>query len=63
MSLIKEIKKVQQSIIKKEHKKEDTSIDEERLNNLKDNLNKYPDYLEYTYLQEDLSRDLKKKDK
>ena len=57
MSLIKEIKKVQQSIIKKEHKKEDTSIDEERLNNLKDNLNKYPDYLEYTYLQEDLNND------
>ena len=57
MSLINKIKKEEQTIVKKEHNKEDTSLEEKELLNLKNELNKYPDYLEYSYLQEDLNND------
>ena len=57
MSLIKEIKKEEQKIVKKEYNKEDISVEEKQLLSLKEELNKYPDYLEYTYLQEDLNND------
>lgn len=57
MSLINKIKKEEQTIVKKEYNKEDTSLEEKELLNLKNELNKYPDYLEYTYLQEDLNND------
>ena len=55
MNLISKIKKIQQTIIKKENKKEDTSIEEERLKELKSELETYPIYNEYNYLQEDLN--------
>ena len=57
MSLIKQIKKVEQSIVKKEYNKLDTSEEENKLKELKSELNTYPVYLEYSYIQEDLNND------
>ena len=57
MSLIKQIKKVEQSIVKKEYNKVDTSEEENKLKELKSELNTYPIYLEYSYIQEDLNND------
>ena len=57
MSLIKEIKKTEQVIVKKEHNKMDTKEEEEKLKKLKEELNSFPSYLEYSYLQEDLNND------
>ena len=57
MDLVKSIKKLEQSIVKKEYNKLDTKKDEDKLENLKNKLKEYPDYLEYTYLQEDLNND------
>lgn len=57
MDLIKNIKKTEQTIVKKEYNKLDISEEQNKLKCLKDELNKYPDYLEYTYLQEDLNND------
>ena len=57
MSLIKDIKKVEQSIVKKEYNKQDIKEEEKELKILKDKLNSYPVYLEYSYLQEDLNND------
>ena len=57
MTLIKNIKKLEQSIVKKEYNNMDTKEDEIKLKELKDELNKFPVYLEYLYLQEDLNND------
>ena len=57
MNLVKNIKKLERSIVKKEYNKLDTKKDEEELMILKNKLKEYPDYLEYTYLQEDLNND------
>lgn len=57
MNIIKEIKKIEQSIVKKEYNKLDFSEEEKKLNELKNKLNEYPSYLEYSYLQEDLNND------
>ena len=57
MGLIRNIKKLEQSIVKKEYNKLDTKEDEEEKEKLKEKLKEYPDYLEYTYLQEDLNND------
>ena len=57
MSLIKQIKKVEQSIVKKEYNKVDTSEEENKLKELKSELKTYPIYLEYSYIQEDLNND------
>lgn len=57
MDLVKSIKKLEQSIVKKEYNKLDTKKDEDKLENLKNKLKEFPDYLEYTYLQEDLNND------
>lgn len=57
MSLIKNIKKTEQSIVKKEHNKMDTVEEEKKLEELKEELNSFPSYLEYSYLQEDLNND------
>lgn len=57
MSLIKEIKKTEQTIVKKEHNKMDTLEEEKKLKELKEELNSFPSYLEYSYLQEDLNND------
>lgn len=57
MDLIKSIKKIEQSIVKKEYNKEDIKEDEKELEKLKNKLKEYPNYLEYTYLQEDLNND------
>lgn len=57
MSLINNIKKIEQSIVRKEYIKEDTTSLEEKLTQLKKELDTYPIYKEYTYLQEDLNND------
>ena len=57
MTLIKKIKKTEQSIVKKEYNKEDTKDEEDILKSLKEELNSFPVYLEYSYLQEDLNND------
>ncbi len=57
MSLMKEIKKLEQCIVKKEYNKLDTNEEEKKLKLLKEELNSYPIYLEYSYLQEDLNND------
>ncbi len=55
MSLIKEIKREEQTIVNKEYNKEDTSLNEKKLNALFDELNAYPIYNEYNYLGEDIN--------
>ena len=57
MSLIKQIKKLEQSIIKKEYNKLNTTAEEKKLKELKEELKSFPIYLEYSYLQEDLNND------
>ena len=57
MTLIKKIKKTEQSIVKKEYNKEDPKDEEDILKSLKEELNSFPVYLEYSYLQEDLNND------
>ena len=56
-SIIGKIKKIEQTIVKKEYNKQDTKEDEKELKDLMDKLNEYPIYLEYSYLQEDLNND------
>ena len=55
MNLISKIKKEEQIIVKKEYRKEDTSSLNEELNKIKKELNSFPIYQEYTYLQQDLN--------
>lgn len=57
MSLIKDIKKLEQSIVKKEYNKIDINEEEKKLKELKNELESFPIYLEYSYLQEDLNND------
>ena len=57
MSLIKEIKKTEQLIVKKEYSKQDVTTEEGQLKELREKLNSFPSYLEYSYLQEDLNND------
>ena len=57
MSLINDIKKSEQTIVKKNHNKQDTIEEEKKLKELKEKLNSFPAYLEYSYLQEDLNND------
>lgn len=57
MDIIDNIKKLEQSIIKKKYNKLDFSEEEKEVDTLNKKLNEYPDYLEYTYLQEDLNND------
>jgi cell fate (sporulation/competence/biofilm development) regulator YmcA (YheA/YmcA/DUF963 family) len=57
MSLIKDIKKLEQSIFKKEYNKIDIKDEEKKLKELKKELESFPIYLEYSYLQEDLNND------
>ena len=55
--IVNKIKQLQKDIIKNEFKKKDTSILEEEMSNLKCELESYPIYKEYSYLQEDLNND------
>lgn len=55
MALIKEIKDLQKSIVKKEYHKEDISLLEKDIDEKIKQLEEIPIYLEYTYLQEDLN--------
>ena len=57
MNIIRDIKKIEQSIVKKEYNKLDFSDEEKSLSTLKSKLKEYPIYLEYSYLQEDLNND------
>ena len=55
MSLISKIKKEEQSLVKKEYYKEDTFKEKEKIKELKSQLESYPIYNEYIFLQEDLN--------
>ena len=55
MNSISKIKKLEQERINKEYKKEDVKLLSEELKSLKNELNSYPVYQEYMYLQEDLN--------
>ena len=55
MKLINDIKKEEKERVNKEYRKEDISLNEKKINELKSNLESYPDYLEFQYLQEDLN--------
>ena len=57
MTLIKEIKKIEQSIVKKEYNKQDIEKEELKVKELKEELNSFPIYQEYSYIQEDLNND------
>ena len=58
MDLIRKIKKINQLIVKKEYRKEDTSSFEKELKELERELNSYVDYQEFLYLKEDLNNKL-----
>ena len=53
--LILDIKKCQKDIVNKQYRNEDITALEEKIKNDLDELNSYPIYLEYSYLQEDLN--------
>ncbi len=55
MLLIGKIKKKEQEIVNKEYYKESTIKEEKEVELLKDELYSYPNYREYSYLQEDLN--------
>lgn len=54
MSLISKIKKLEQTVINKEYRKEDTSLEEQEISSLKKELLSYPTYQEYSYLMDDI---------
>lgn len=58
MSLINKVKKIEQLIINKEYRKEDTKKEKVELTSLNDELNSYPIYQEYNYLQKDIDSTL-----
>lgn len=55
MALINKVKENQKSIVKAKSKNEDVSLYEEEIVSLMNELEKYPVYQEYSYLQEDLN--------
>ena len=55
MTSISKIKKLEQERVNKEYKKEDTKSLVEQIAFLKNELNTYPVYQEYMFLQEDLN--------
>ena len=55
MGLVNKIKKSEKLRVNLEHKKEDISNIEKEINSLRKELNEYPIYQEYLYLQEDLN--------
>ena len=55
MELVNKIKKSEKLRVNLEHKKEDISNIDKEINSLRKELNEYPIYQEYLYLQEDLN--------
>ena len=55
MSIIKDIKKLEQQRVNLEYKKEDTKDIDKEIDSKKNELNEYPIYVEYNYLKEDLN--------
>ena len=55
MELVNKIKKSEKLRVNLEHKQEDISNIEKEINSLRKELNEYPIYQEYLYLQEDLN--------
>ena len=58
MSLIKRIKKKEQERINKEYRKENVKTVNQEIDMLNKELDTYPCYLEYKYLQEDINNTL-----
>lgn len=55
MTLINKIKKEEKIITNKEYRKEDTEENNKNIDKMKQELETYPIYREYMYLQEDLN--------
>ncbi len=55
MSLVKEIKKLEQKRVKMEYNKESTSDIDNEIDNKRKELDSFPTYQEYSYLKEDLN--------
>lgn len=55
MTLINKIKKEEKIITNKEYRKEDTKENNKNIDKMKQELETYPIYKEYIYLQEDLN--------
>lgn len=55
MTKVNQIKTLQKQIVKKEVKEKDISTLEKEIEGILDELNNYPIYQEYSYLQEDLN--------
>ena len=58
MNLIEEVKSLQKKAVKEESFGRDVSIIDEEINKKIKQLEEYPIYLEYTYLQEDLNNSI-----
>ena len=55
MKLINNVKKKEQERVNKEYRKEPIKDLDKEIESLKEELNTYPDYLEYSYLQNDIN--------
>ncbi len=55
MTLINKVKKKEQERVNKEYRKESVKDLDKEIDLLKEELNTYPDYLEYSYLQNDIN--------
>ena len=58
MALIDEVKQLQKKLVKEQSLGRDTSSIDEEINNKLKELQEYPIYLEYIYLQEDLNNSI-----
>jgi len=58
MSLIDEVKSLQKNLVKEQSLGNDISLIDEEINKKIEELEEYPIYLEYTYLQEDLNNSI-----
>lgn len=58
MNLIDEVKSLQKNLVKEQALSNDISLIDEEINKKLKQLEEYPIYLEYTYLQEDLDNSI-----
>jgi cell fate (sporulation/competence/biofilm development) regulator YmcA (YheA/YmcA/DUF963 family) len=59
MDKINKVKSIQKEIVKLEYNKQDIKVKEKELDNILEELNNYPIYVEYNYLVEDLNYEMK----
>ena len=59
MDKINKVKSIQKEIVKLEYNKQDIKAKEKELDDILEELNSYPVYVEYNYLVEDLNYEMK----